>query len=216
MRGRSLAILAAIVLAGWWFSPVGPARRCARAAVPVGEVHCPMPPAITGERPPLQSDVPGDVGPFRLQAATLRPLAGFSLQARVLSRRDYDSGREADLSPTDLALGWGRMDDDAVLDRLDISQSGRWYRYRWSGDAPIPPAEIVRSSANMHLIPANEAVARALGEVDSDDRVHIDGWLVEAEAADGWRWRSSLSREDSGAGACEVVYVCSLRRVAGG
>ncbi|HZX81820.1 MAG TPA: hypothetical protein VFE72_12805, partial [Lysobacter sp.] len=190
-------------------------RRQARAAVAVGDVRCPMPASFARHDEPLQSDVPGGLGPFRLQPATLRPLAGFSVEARVLSRRDYDSGREADLSPTDLALGWGRMQDDAVLDRLDISQSGRWYHYRWSGEAPIPAAEIVRSSANMHLIPADAAVARALDAIDADDRVRIDGWLVEAEAADGWRWRSSLSREDSGDGACEVVYVCSLRRIDG-
>ena len=31
-------------------------------------------------------------------------------------------------------------------------------------------------------------------------------------AADGWRWRSSLTRDDSGGGACELVYVCSITR----
>ena len=40
----------------------------------------------------------------------------------------------------------------------------------------------------------------------------LAGWLVQADASDGWRWRSSLSRDDSGAGACEVVYVCSIAR----
>ena len=45
------------------------------------------------------------------------------------------------------------------------------------------------------------------------DRVRINGWLVEANAADGWRWRSSTSRDDSGGGACEVVYVCSISRL---
>ena len=64
----------------------------------------------------------------------------------------------------------------------------------------------------MHLIPANEAAAEALRRVRKDDRVRIDGWLVEAEATDGWRWRSSTTREDSGAGACEVIYVCSIER----
>ena len=65
----------------------------------------------------------------------------------------------------------------------------------------------------MHMIPASESVARALAAVRKDDRVRIDGWLVEAKATDGWHWRSSLSREDTGAGACEVVYVCSITRL---
>jgi hypothetical protein len=40
--------------------------------------------------------------------------------------------------------------------------------------------------------------------------VRIEGWLVEAVAPDGWRWRSSTTRDDSGNGACELIYVCSI------
>jgi hypothetical protein len=157
--------------------------------------------------------VPAELQPFRLKAATLTPLAGFRIEARVLGRRDYSRGRESDLSPTDLALGWGRMREDGVLDALDISQSGRWYHYRWSDTPPIPPEEIVRSSANMHFIPADDIAARELAQVEEGDRVRVEGWLVEAVASDGWTWRSSLTREDSGDGACELVYVCSMRRL---
>ena len=35
----------------------------------------------------------------------------------------------------------------------------------------------------------------------------FSGYLIEARAPDGWRWRSSLTREDTGAGACELVWV---------
>jgi hypothetical protein len=66
----------------------------------------------------------------------LRPLAGFSVEARVLSRKDYRRGREAALSPTDLALGWGAMSAPGMARRLDVTQSGRWYHYQWSGEAP--------------------------------------------------------------------------------
>ena len=207
-----LALGMAIGVIGWWFSPASPRA----APVPVhaagASIDCRLPPRVSSGDSPRQTDVPASLAPFRLQAATLKPLAGFSVEARVLSREDYSVGREADLSPTDLALGWGRMRDDDVLSRLDISQGGRFYSYRWEDQPPLPPPEIVRSSANMHLIPANEAAAEALRRVRKDDRVRIDGWLVEAEAADGWRWRSSTTREDSGAGACEVIYVCAIEQ----
>ena len=56
-------------------------------------------------------------------------------------------------------------------------------------------------------------VATALHRVGRGDRIRIDGWLIEADAPDGWRWRSSLTREDVGDGACEIVYVCSITRM---
>ena len=208
MNLRLVAALLAIAALGWWYSPLSPRVPSVAAQVAGETPRCPLPPQVLPGDPPLQSDVPGDLAPFRLKAATLVPLAGFSVDARVLSREDYHLGRESDLSPTDLALGWGRMREDGVLARLAISQSGRWYQYRWRDAPPLPPDEIVRSSANMHMIPANANVAKALHRVRKDERVRIDGWLVEADAPDGWRWRSSLTREDSGGGACEVVYVC--------
>lgn len=209
MNLRTLAIVGACVALGWWWLQRVPD---APAAAPGSTVSCPPPPRVASGEAPLQSPVPGDFGAIALAPATLEPLAGFSLQARVLSREDYAFGRESDLSPTDLALGWGRMREDAVLGQLDISQSNRWYHYRWQGAPPIPVKEIVRSSANMHMIPSDATVAKELARVRAGDQVRIDGWLVEAGAPDGWRWRSSLSREDSGQGACEVVYVCSIAR----
>ena len=81
----------------------------------------------------------------------LRPLANFALEARVLSRKKYSLGREADLSPVDLALGWGPMSDNRVLEKVDISQGNRFYYWRVE-QFPIPREVIVQHSANMHMI----------------------------------------------------------------
>lgn len=213
MSLRTLAVLGLLLcIAGWWFSDH---RSGPQAPAAAGDLtlECPLPPRVAAGDAPLQTDAPDELSPFALQAATLTPLAGFSVDARVLSRKDYSSGRESDLSPIDLALGWQRMADDDVVGALSISQSGRWYRYRWDDQPPLEPREIARSSANMHMIPGTRAVAEALDGVRADERIRIDGWLVEAKAGDGWRWRSSTSRADTGGGACEVVYVCSVTRL---
>lgn len=207
-RGWMLVALA-IAAIGWWFSPMSP-HVPAVAAAPGSFLSCPMPPRVVPDAVPLQSPVPTWLPPFALAAARLQPLAGFSIDARVLSREDYTVGRVAELSPTDLALGWGRMRDDAVLSRLSISQSARWYYYQWTGDAPLPPSEIAQSSANMHMIPSDRTSAEALHRVHPGERIRVDGWLVEAMSPDGWHWRSSLTRDDVGEGACEVVYVCAI------
>jgi hypothetical protein len=232
VNGRGwLALLLLACAVGWWYSPLSPRSRVPRGyermeaaplatatttappAASIAATDCPLPPRVAALDAPLQTDAPASLPPFRLRAATLVPLAGFSIDARVLSRREYRSDREAALAPVDLALGWGRMRDAAVLERLTITQSARWYHYRYGGEPPIPQREIDRSAANMHLIPGNDAIAAALREVDPGTRVRIDGWLVEARAPDGWRWRSSTTREDTGAGACELIYVCAITRL---
>lgn len=178
-----------------------------------GAMTCLPPPRYLDAAAPRQSDVPAAMAPFRFGEAMVTPLAGFSLQARVLSREDYSFGNESRYSPTDLALGWGPMADASIGQRLDISQGGRWYHYSWGSDGPpLPLGKIVRNSANMHMVPADATVAAALERVRQGDTVAVHGWLVRIDAADGWHWQSSLSRDDSGDGACELVFVCALER----
>lgn len=146
----------------------------------------------------------------QIDAYTVTELASFRIKAKVLGRKDYRFGRESELSPVDLALGWGRMSDESVLEQIRISQSGRFYRWRVES-FPIPQREIETHSANMHLIPANAEVRRELEDVRQGEIVKIFGSLVNVKSADdGWRWTSSLTREDTGAGACELVLVESL------
>ncbi len=89
-------------LAGWWYSTPRRADDLPVAAPAVSH-HCPLPPTLRHSGPPLQSAVPDGLAPFPMGTSKLVPLAGFSLDGRVLSRRDYHSGREVDWSPTDLA-----------------------------------------------------------------------------------------------------------------
>jgi hypothetical protein len=150
---------------------------------------------------------------FRMRYARLTPLAGFSVAARVLSREDYHFGHASRLSPTDLALGWGPMSAPGMAERLQVTQDGRWYRYHWGAEGPpLAPADIASHSANMHMVPADDAAASALDKVRAGELVRIDGWLVRIDADEGWSWQSSMSRTDVGAGACELVLVCRLKR----
>ncbi|MCB4809886.1 hypothetical protein LG204_00980 [Methylovorus menthalis] len=146
---------------------------------------------------------------FLLNNYTITPLAEFSLQARVLSTQRYQLDRAAQLAPVDLALGWGRMSDETVLSKINISQSGRFYFWRVE-QFPIPREEIESHSANMHMVPADDTIARQLSAIRVGQRVRIQGQLIEAKGVDGWTWRSSLTRTDTGNGACELVLVKSL------
>ena len=165
-----------------------------------------QPDGVLAAAMPQQHEL-NDAKSFDLNGYRITPLATFDLMGRVLAKKDYISGREADLAPVDIAFGWGRMSDSSVLEKIDISQGNRWYHWSTDNNPPIPLREIEISSANMHLIPADTSVKETLQDLRAGQVVNIKGQLVRADAADGWRWKSSLTREDTGGGACELIYV---------
>jgi hypothetical protein len=154
--------------------------------------------------PPKQTET--ETAFFTFKDHQIIPLADFHVNARVLSKKKYSFGRESDLSPIDLALGWGSMSDEAVLEKIKIKQSNRFYF--WSvKQFPIPEKKIKTQSANMHLIPADSVILKQIKNTRIGDIVNFTGYLVKVVGVDGWKWKSSLTRNDTGNGACEVVYV---------
>ncbi|MFZ6873282.1 hypothetical protein ACO0LF_14605 [Undibacterium sp. Di27W] len=166
----------------------------------------PVPPGSIAPNEPVQTMLSNGTV-YEQNNYKLTALADFTIEARVLSKQTYSSDREAQLAPVDLALGWGSMSDTAVIEQLSIGQSNRFYFYRWEKEPPRPPSEIATHSANMHLIPTTPALEKIMRDVRVGQVVKIRGQLIEARAADGWHWRSSLTRDDTGAGACEVIRV---------
>jgi hypothetical protein len=186
----SLAVLAYLVIRGWEQKPI---------------TH---PPGILANGTPLQVEV--QASSFGMDDYQITKKARFEIHARVLSTEQYYLNREADLSPIDLALGWGVMSDQSLLEQLDISQSSRWYRWRYEGSIPVSDQQIISSSGNMHMIPASTSVERSLMKLREGDVVALQGYLVDVDHQSGWRWRTSMTRTDTGAGACEIVYVESI------
>lgn len=163
-------------------------------------------PGIQAEQPPIQVNI-DQKDFFQFKGYQVSPLAEFKIKAKVLAKEDYYLGKESDLSPTDLVLGWGEMSDEEVVQQIDISQSGRWYY--WNVERfPILRRKIETQSANMHMIPATDEIENSLSGVKQGEIVELDGYLVRVDDVDnGWYWQSSLSRDDTGNGACELVFV---------
>lgn len=163
-------------------------------------------PGIIAPDIPVQENIK-DADSFKYKDYTIKPVASFKLKARVLHRERYRFDRCAELSPVDLALGWGPMSDEKVLDKLKISQMGRFFYWEASGVLPIPLEQICASASNMHMIPASKYARRMLLKVRPGQIIEIEGYLVNVSGKDGMTWQSSLSRTDTGRGACELVWV---------
>ncbi len=129
-----------------------------------------------------------------------------------MHRKIYRYDREAKLVPIDLAVGWGPMSDQAVLDRLKITQSMRFFWYEYQHPPPIPKDRIVSHSTNLHIIPATSAVLSLCKSLRQASWFDLEGELVEATGPEIGTWRSSLSRTDTGKGACELIWCKTARR----
>jgi hypothetical protein len=156
---------------------------------------------------PTQENLPGNEPAFDFRDFHLKPLARFALDARLLHSRVYRFDPGAPLVPIDLAVGWGPMSDQQVLDHIHISQSMRFFWYQYQNPPPIAKEEIISHATNIHIIPSTPELAAACKSLRCGAIVHLSGELVEATGPHIGTWRSSLSRTDTGNGACELLYL---------
>jgi hypothetical protein len=99
------------------------------------------------------------------------------------------------------------MSDNRVLESFEITQSVRFYSWRPRNEMPIAREEVIEHSANTHVIAADEHVRSQLKRLRVGQVVHLTGVLVDGVRDDGTYIKTSLTRSDSGAGACEVMLV---------
>jgi hypothetical protein len=183
-----------IVWGGWnWFTgrPVHP------------------PDGVLAAQDPLQTTV-ADGDKVQVGRWTLTVRADYRITARILARERYHFDALSDLIPEDLALGWGPMSDNRMLRAIDVSQSNRFYYWRMTADSPISRDSIISHSANTHVIPQNSSIARQLSRLRPGQVVTLSGELVDAARNDGMWIRTSLLRNDTGAGSCEVLWVSDV------
>lgn len=191
MKFLATLLIAAALCLGYWY------------------LHRPItyPPGVLIADEPSQINLPANTPAFPQGGFRLKPLAVFSIDARVLHRKVYNRDTQSALVPVDLALGWGPMSDQRVLDQLSITQSARFYWYQYSQQPPIPSDEINSHSTNVHIIPATPKIASTCKSLRAGSLVRLTGDLVEASGPGIGRWKSSLTRTDTGNGACELMWV---------
>ncbi|MGH8850191.1 MAG: hypothetical protein ACREYD_04265 [Casimicrobiaceae bacterium] len=190
---RFLAILLALAaLGGWhWWSSERPVQR---------------PPGIVAPDEPVQValDPPQT---FDAKGYTFVKRARFDITARLLRKERYRVDAEAALAPYDLGVGWGPLSDSAILDQLEFTQMGRFFYWNPKrGDFPLPRQTTITHLAQIHVIPANADVAARLARLRPGQLVSAQGYLVDVRGPRGFSWNTSLRRDDTGDGACEILW----------
>lgn len=160
------------------------------------------------EKEPIQENIIDKIENFKKDDFIVVPLKNYEIEARILSKKKYTIGEDSDFATYDLALGWKEMSDIHYLEKIKISQRNRWYYWR-TKDRSIPREIISYNSSNHHIVHANEKIKKQLSNLKEHQVIKMTGYLINAKNINypNIELKSSLTRKDTGAGACEVFYV---------
>jgi hypothetical protein len=142
------------------------------------------------------------------------PVAEYRIPARVLSKHAYRGDWSSQIAPYDFALGWGNCADKEYMKGIKIDQMQRFYFYNASQKDYYKLGYIGLHSANNHVIPATKNLRHLVGRIKRGDMVVMEGYLVRVSGSvKGGQvsWGTSTSRDDTGNGACEVIYVHTIK-----
>lgn len=132
-------------------------------------------------------------------------LAEYTIEAVIKSKKKY-TDYSSQIAQYDVALAWGDLNQEDINEHIKYSQSGRWYYYNWDAGSLVSGTYIAEHSSNVHLISKDSSVFKEIKKLDVNDHIKLTGYLVNVTFESGV-WRSSLTRTDTGDGACELMYV---------
>lgn len=113
----------------------------------------------------------------------------------------------------DICVVWGDNIKSGAYKKVKFSSGEFTCFWRW--EKSFSPPFSARAGSNSHLIPSNEVTAHLIKDVAIGDQVRIQGYLADysVRAQDGgalYTRNTSVSRDDTGNGACEIVYVTDM------
>jgi len=135
--------------------------------------------------------------------------AEYELMGIIKSKKKY-SDFPSQISEYDLAIAWGDLNKKEIDRFIKYSQSGRWYHYRYESGLAVSQDYISKNSANIHIIHKNKEVLKEVKKINEGDYVKLKGFLVDVDfnnAHNSSLWKTSRTRNDTGNGACEILYL---------
>lgn len=169
------------------------------------------------QREPLQ--VPTQSPPFQARVDgvtyTVKPVADYELWGLVVSRHDTSTwwnwihkASNDHLNVVDLCVVFAENVATGGYVGPDYS-SGQFVCYVRSSSAAEFARFSMRALSNNHLLADRPSIVAKLRDVRIGDQVRVRGWLAEYAHNHGFAFTrgTSLTRDDTGNGACETIYV---------
>ncbi len=171
--------------------------------------------------PPIQNDFTGSTT-ITLGGTVIKVdyEAYYEVSGRVVATASYYASTVENMAAQkDVAVVWGKLATDEYLNKFTFNAPGNRFVYWKTTDsdwyrAHTNDKEISQMHSNNHLVSNNKQINDEISNIKDGDYVRIKGYLVNLywqENGSNHTWRSSLTRDDSGDGACEVIYVTDVK-----
>jgi hypothetical protein len=153
----------------------------------------------------------------------LTPKATYDISGLVVSQHRGDAlfnlGHKQDPGNIkDVCVVWGEAVTNGSYRKVSFSSGEFTCSFSWSG--AVTPPFVPEKASNNHLIPANRLIAKQIRAIQVGDQIRMSGLLVDYKVnkngQDIFTRQTSLTRGDTGNGACEILYVTDLSVVARG
>lgn len=154
--------------------------------------------------------------PFKIPISTTKPnsenwieiVEPYELTALVLSTKAYED-INGDIAPVDLALAWGALTDPNLSKNLQVWQNARFFYWMLPPNKQLACRDIIPQTANVHMISTSPKQEATLLNIRRGDLLELKGHLVNIHKKD-IKWKTSLSRTDTGSGACEIFLTSEI------
>jgi len=154
---------------------------------------------------------------------SLTPRASYDISGLVVSQHRGDAllNLYHKVDPgniKDVCVVWGQNVINGSYREVRFTSEEFSCYYAWSGVLRSPFDH--EKMSNNHLIPATPDVATEIRAIHVGDQVRMRGFLVDYTVSKDGRQiftrRTSLTRKDTGNGACEILYTTDLLVLARG
>jgi len=172
---------------------------------------------VTNLEEPQQSPVsePEFTTEVNGQQYTIQPKFSYELDGVIVSYHDADAfgdiwhhKRWKDfLNLRDLCVIWGKNVETGVYQNMKFSNDS-WTCWASWPDSATGALFAMNALSNNHLLSDNDQVKTALMKAEPGDHIRLKGILAEyANKSNGFQRGTSTTRDDTGNGACETIYL---------
>mgnify|MGYP001176277308 FL=1 len=142
----------------------------------------------------------------------IQPKYDYELYGMVVSYRVHNSDTGAHLrwgdhlNVADYCVVWSENAFEAHLNEMTF-RNQEWTCYYQYPNREVGSSFNKEKLSNNHLITGDSSIRDRIKKIGIGDQIRIKGWLSSYSSTDRLSRGTSITRSDTGNGACETIYV---------